>query len=163
MNRFVSPLLVILLAGFATMVPAHAADDSHAHHHHDASEVAATAESLAETLAYSANKAFLVRLQSVPVPIPYQKHFTVKLRVFDGKRISQTIDDATVGVNVGMRHGGRHFAHGMDSTPKVSFSKGILTVEGMYFTMRGPWTIELDIQHQKVRDVVSLELPCCGS
>lgn len=155
---------IILLSLFVT--PATAAEHQHGHSQHSMSASAVTKDakgpSQAETVVYTTNKDFLVKLLDVPTPIPYGQHFSLKFGIYDGKNPNNPAIDTKVKINVGMRHGSMdHFAHGMDSSPKLSFNTGVLTVDGMYFTMKGTWTIELLIKQHEKQDTATFELPCC--
>lgn len=113
--------------------------------------------------AYTTNHDFLVKLVSVPNPIPYQKYFTVRLAVYDGHRPWHKISDARVSVFAGMRHGMTHgFAHGMQSSPKLLASGGVTTVTGMYFHMMGPWTLQTTVRRGGEVGVAYFQLPCCA-
>ena len=113
--------------------------------------------------AYTTNHEFLVRLVSVPSPIPYEKYFTVKLEVYDGGEPPVKMPDAQVSVVAGMRHGMKTgFAHGMQSAPKVAEKNGVVIVSGMYFHMQGPWTLQTTVKNGSKEGVAYLTLPCCG-
>jgi YtkA-like len=111
---------------------------------------------------YTTNHAFLVRLVSLPDPIPYEKHFTLSFSVHDSKHTDQKLSDATVHVTAGMRHGMKTgFAHGMQSSPQVENNNGIVTVSGLYFHMMGKWTLQVDVQNGAKKGTAYLDLPCC--
>lgn len=113
--------------------------------------------------AYTTNGAFLVKLISVPNPIPYEKYFALRFAVFDGKDPARRLSDAQVSVNVGMRHGLKTgFMHGMQSTPQVHETAGVFTVSGMYFHMMGPWTLETTVRSGGRSGVADFQLPCCA-
>lgn len=113
--------------------------------------------------AYTTDHRFLLRLVSLPKPIPYQKYFSVRLAVYDGHPPHKRLTDARVDVTAGMRHGRKHgFAHGMDSSPKLSSKKGIVTAEGMYFHMMGPWILKATVDREGKKSVAYFRLPCCG-
>ena len=114
--------------------------------------------------AYTTNNQFLVKLISVPNPIPYEKYFRVRFQVFDVKLPSRPLPHARVAVFAGMRHGMKNgFAHGMESSPKVSEHDGIFTVSGMYFHMMGPWTLQTTVHDRGKEGIAYFSLPCCGS
>ena len=111
---------------------------------------------------YTTNRAFLVKVVSLPDPIPYQKHFTLGLAVFDGKHTDRKLTDATVRITAGMRHGMKSgFAHGMQYTPEVENKDGGVTVAGMFFQMMGTWTVQVDVHSGAKKGTAYLDLPCC--
>jgi len=113
--------------------------------------------------AYSEHHLFLVKLLAVPLPIPYEKYFTIRLGVYDGAAPHKKLSDATVEIYAGMRHGMKTgFAHGMNSSPKVTSDDGIVDVSGMYFHMMGAWTLKATVKQGGKEDVAYLQLPCCG-
>jgi hypothetical protein len=113
--------------------------------------------------AYTTNRAFLVKLISIPQPIPYQKYFRVRLAVYDGMMTSQKIANAKVAVYAGMRHGmTTGFEHGMQSAPKVLAQNGVVTVSGMYFHMMGPWTLQTTVHSGGKSGIAYFQLPCCA-
>ncbi|MGH7659824.1 MAG: hypothetical protein ACRENA_02760 [Vulcanimicrobiaceae bacterium] len=114
--------------------------------------------------AYTTNHQFLVKLISLPRPIPYEKYFKVRFEVFDGANPSRPLPNARVVVFAGMRHGMKSgFAHGMESSPKVSRKNGVVTVSGLYFHMMGPWTLQTTVHNGGKEGVAYFDLPCCGS
>jgi hypothetical protein len=114
--------------------------------------------------AYTTNHDFLVKLTSLPNPIPYEKYFKVRFEVFDGSHPAQRLANASVAVFAGMRHGLKHgFAHGMQSSPKVQQKDGVVTVSGMYFHMMGPWVLKTTVRNGGKEGVAYFNLPCCGS
>jgi hypothetical protein len=114
--------------------------------------------------AYTTNHQFLVKLISVPNPIPYEKYFKVRFEVFDGANPSRALPNARVAVFAGMRHGMKTgFAHGMESAPKVSNHDGVVTVSGMYFHMMGPWMLKATVHDRGKEGIAYFNLPCCGS
>jgi hypothetical protein len=113
--------------------------------------------------AYTAHHLFLVKLLAVPTPIPYEKFFTIRLGIYDGAAPHKKLSDAAVEIYAGMRHGMKTgFAHGMNSSPKVTSNDGIVDVSGMYFHMMGAWTLKATVQRGGKADVAYLQLPCCG-
>ena len=113
--------------------------------------------------AYTTNRAFLVKLVSIPNPIPYEKYFQVRLTVYDGSNPARRIRNPKIGVIAGMRHGMKSgFMHGMDTAPKVSVHDGVATISGMYFHMMGPWTLETDVEGRGKHGVAYFQLPCCA-
>jgi hypothetical protein len=113
--------------------------------------------------AYTEHHLFLVKLLAVPTPIPYEKYFTIRLGVYDGAAPHKKLSDATVEIYAGMRHGMKTgFAHGMNSSPKVTSDDGIVDVSGMYFHMMGAWTLKATVKQGGKEDVAYLQLPCCG-
>jgi hypothetical protein len=114
--------------------------------------------------AYTTNNQFLVKLISVPNPIPYEKYFKVRFQVFNATRPGQPLPHARVTVLAGMRHGMKSgFAHGMESAPKVSEKNGVVTVSGLYFHMMGPWTLQTTVRDGGKEGIAYFDLPCCGS
>jgi len=112
---------------------------------------------------YTTNHQFLVKMMSVPSPIPYEKYFTVRLAVFDARNPSMRIPDAHVAIFAGMRHGMRTgFAHGMESAPKVTTHDGVTTISGMYFHMMGPWTLKTTVNADGRTGVAYFQMPCCA-
>jgi hypothetical protein len=113
--------------------------------------------------AYTANHTFLIKVVSLPDPIPFEKHFTLGFSVYDGKHTDRKLPDATVHVTAGMRHGMKTgFAHGMQSSPHVESKNGIVTVSGLYFHMMGKWTIQIDVQNGAEKGTAYLDFPCCA-
>jgi hypothetical protein len=112
--------------------------------------------------AFTANHAFLVKLVSLPDSIPFQKHFSMMLAVFDGKHTDQKVSDAAVQVAAGMRHGMKNgFAHGMQSSLRVESKDGTVTISGLSFHMMGKWTLQIDVQQGGRKGTAYLDLPCC--
>lgn len=113
--------------------------------------------------AYTRNHAFLIRLRSIPHPIPFERYFTLEFAVYDGHHPTKPLTDAHLAITAGMRHGLEHgFAHGMQSTPRVQAKGGSFTVSGMYFHMLGPWTLRVDVERNGQRGSAYFTLPCCG-
>lgn len=113
--------------------------------------------------AYTANHAFLVKLVSLPDAIPFEKFFSVSLSVYDGKHTDQKLQEATVDVNAGMRHGRKTgFAHGMHYAPRIETRDGVVTISGLSFHMMGEWTLQVDVQHGAEKDTAYLDLRCCA-
>jgi hypothetical protein len=114
--------------------------------------------------AYTENRRFLVKLATLPQPIPYQKYFDLRFVVYDGRNPQKELTDAKLTVEAGMRHGLKHgFAHGMQSTPKLSEKDGEFTLSGMYFHMMGPWVIKLTVEEGGKQGTAYFRLPCCGT
>jgi len=112
---------------------------------------------------YSSDHAFLIKLVSVPKPIPFEKYFTVKFAVYSGHDPYRPLSDASMKIFAGMRHGLKHgFAHGMESSPKITKKDGVFTVSGMYFHMMGPWVVKMWVSDGTKHDIVYFKLPCCG-
>jgi hypothetical protein len=113
--------------------------------------------------AYTTDHRYLVKLVSLPDPIPYEKYFSVKLAVYEGHAPHKKLGDAQVQVVAGMRHGMKHgFAHMMESDPKLASAAGEVTVSGMYFHMMGPWIMEVTVNDGGTPSVAAFKLPCCG-
>jgi hypothetical protein len=113
--------------------------------------------------AWTADHRFLVKLLSVPRPIPFEKYFTVRFAVFDARDLSKPLRDAKLQIDVGMRHGMAHgFAHGMQSAPKIVAQNGAIAVSGLYFHMMGPWTLKATVEAEGGRATAYFDLPCCG-
>ncbi len=114
--------------------------------------------------AYSADHAFLVKLLSVPKPILFEKYFSLKFAVYNGHHPGTPLPNASMRIFAGMRHGLKHgFAHGMQSSPKISSHNGVFTVQGMYFTMMGPWVLKMWVTDGSRHGIVYFKLPCCGA
>jgi hypothetical protein len=112
---------------------------------------------------YTTDHRFLVKLVSLPSPIPYEKYFSLRLAVYEAKPPHKKLTDARVEVSAGMRHGMKEgFAHGMESSPKLAMKDGVVTVAGMYFHMMGPWVLQVTVEHGGKRSVADFKLPCCG-
>jgi hypothetical protein len=78
------------------------------------------AQSTPTAEAYTADHQFLVRLLSVPKPIPYEKYFSVAVGVYDANNPARRLSDVQLAVVAGMSHGlGQGFAHTMQSSPKI--------------------------------------------
>jgi hypothetical protein len=113
--------------------------------------------------AYTRSHAFLIKLRSIPTPIPFEKYFTLEFAVYDGRHPTKALADAHLAITAGMRHGLKHgFAHGMQSTPRIQAKGGSFTVSGMYFPMLGPWTLKVDVERNGQRGTAYFTLPCCG-
>jgi hypothetical protein len=113
--------------------------------------------------AYTTNRLFLVKLVSLPSEIPFEKYFDLKFAVYDGKHPAAPLQHATIEVYAGMRHGlKKGFAHGMQSSPKVSAEKGDFAVSGMFFHMMGPWTLKVTVVQGGKKGVAFFNLPCCA-
>jgi hypothetical protein len=112
---------------------------------------------------YTAKHEFLVKLTSLPSPIPYQKYFTLRFAIYDGHHPDKRLPDAKLALSAGMHHGMKHgFAHGMQSAPKIAGKDGTFTVDGMYFHMMGKWTLNVTVTQAGRHDVAYFDLPCCG-
>ena len=113
--------------------------------------------------AYTKNHDFLVKLVTLPQPIPYEGYFDLRFAVYDGHHPAKPLTDADLTILAGMRHGLKHgFAHGMQSSPKVAKSNGEFTVSGMYFHMMGPWVLKMTVSEGGKEGVAYFRLPCCG-
>jgi hypothetical protein len=113
--------------------------------------------------AYTADHRLLVKLLSVPSPIPYEKYFTVRLGVYDGQNPAQQLSDVRLQVSAGMSHGlGQGFAHGMQSAAKIEVRDGVAVVSGMFFHMTGAWTMEVNVHVGGEEGTAYFQLPCCG-
>lgn len=113
--------------------------------------------------AYTTDHRFLIKLLSLPSPIPYQQYFTIRLAVYQGHPPHKRLADVPLELFAGMRHGLKHgFAHGMNSSPVMARKKGIITVSGMYFHMMGPWVMKLTVHGGGKPSVAYFRLPCCG-
>jgi hypothetical protein len=111
---------------------------------------------------YSEHHTFLLKIEAIPKPIPFEKYFTMRLAVYDAQHPTKLLPDAKVSLFAGMRHGLKHgFAHGMQSSPKLTDKGGVVTVSGMYFHMMGPWVVKTTIREGGKEDVAYLNLPCC--
>ncbi len=112
--------------------------------------------------AYTANRQFLVRLLAVPKPIPYEKYFSVAVGVYDANNPARHLSDLQLGVVAGMSHGlGQGFAHTMQSSPKIEVRDGVATVSGLYFHMKGSWTLEVTVRMRDEKSAAYFQLPCC--
>ncbi|MBE0625314.1 MAG: hypothetical protein IH606_10930 [Burkholderiales bacterium] len=117
----------------------------------------------AKNQAATANHAFLVKVLSLPDPIPFEKHFGARFAVFDGAHTDRRVPDAAVSVTAGMRHGMQSgFAHGMQYSPKIETKEGIVSITGLSFHMMGTWTLKFDIQQGGKTETAYLDLPCCA-
>ncbi len=114
--------------------------------------------------AYTTDHRYLVKLLSLPSPIPYQKYFTVRFAVYQGRPPHQRLAQVPVRIFAGMRHGLTHgFAHGMESSPRLVRKDGVVTVSGMYFHMMGPWVLKVTVSgNGNLPSAAYFELPCCG-
>lgn len=112
--------------------------------------------------AYTADRQLLVRLVSVPNPIPMEKYFAVRLAIYAGNDPGQPLPDAQIQVTAGMSHGmAQGFAHEMQSSPHIEIRNGIATVSGMFFHMTGEWTLQVRVHAAGHDGTVSFNLPCC--
>lgn len=113
--------------------------------------------------AYTGNHLFLIKLLELPKPVPYEQYFMLRFAVYDAQHPNKELRDATLAVNAGMRHGQkRGFAHGMESSPKITTKGDVINVSGMYFHMRGPWTLEVTVHEGGRKGTAEFRLPCCG-
>jgi len=113
--------------------------------------------------AFTENREFLVRLVGLPNTIPLKKHFSVAFEVYNGRSISQKVQDAKLQVEIGMRHGMKDkFAHGMNSEPEVVSGPLVTSVDGVYFHMAGKWTIGVSVKAGKRVGTAWFDLPCCS-
>ena len=113
--------------------------------------------------AFTTDHQFLVKLLSLPTPIPFEKYFQLRFAVYDGQNPTRQIQDATLLMFAGMRHGRKHgFAHGMQSSAQVEARDGVFVVSGMYFHMRGPWVLKITVQKGARKGIAYFRLPCCG-
>jgi hypothetical protein len=123
---------------------------------------AVPAQSTPTAEAYTADRQFLVRLLSVPKPIPYEKYFSVAVGVYDANNPARRLADVQLGVVAGMTHGlGQGFAHTMQTSPKIAVRDGVATVSGLYFHMMGPWTLEVTVRMRDQESAAYFQLPCC--
>ncbi len=114
--------------------------------------------------AFTTNHELLVKLITLPSPIPYEKYFTIRFAVYDAAHPMVQIPSANIQLFAGMRHGLKHgFAHGMQSAPKIVDHGGVFTISGMYFHMMGPWTLKVTASGGGKNGVAYFQLPCCGS
>jgi hypothetical protein len=112
--------------------------------------------------AYTTDRRFLVRLLSVPKPIPYEKYFSVAVGVYAANNPARHLSDLQLGVVAGMSHGlGQGFAHTMQSSPKIEVHDGVATVSGLYFHMKGAWTLEVTVRMRDEKSAAYFQLPCC--
>ncbi len=153
-NRFLAPVLAAALAASAGIA---AANGHMAMEHNGPAHFPPTRQ------AYTTNHLFLVKLVTLPRPIPYQKYFTIRFEVHDGHHPSRRLSNVTLSMFAGMRHGlKRGFAHGMESSPKIADNDGVFTIEGMYFHMMGRWTLKVTVAHAGQKGIAFFDLPCCG-
>jgi hypothetical protein len=112
--------------------------------------------------AYTTDRHFLVRLLSVPKPIPYEKYFSVAIEVYDANNPARRLSDLQLAVVAGMSHGlEQGFAHTMQSAPKVEVRDGVATVSGLYFHMTGAWTMEVTVRMRDEESAAYFQLSCC--
>jgi hypothetical protein len=112
--------------------------------------------------AYTTDHQFLVRLLSVPKPIPYEKYFSVALEVYDASNPVRRLSDLQLGVVAGMSHGlEQGFAHTMQASPQVEVRDGVATVSGLYFHMMGAWTMEVTVRRRDEESAAYFQLSCC--
>ena len=112
--------------------------------------------------AYTDDHQLLVRLLSVPNPIPMAKYFSLQLAVYDGSNPHQQLTDAQVQIAAGMSHGmTQGFMHEMQSSPRIETQNGIATVSGMFFHMTGEWTLRVTAHTTSHDGTVLFNLPCC--
>jgi hypothetical protein len=113
--------------------------------------------------AYTTNHAFLIKLVSLPSPIPFERYFTVRFAVYDASHPGVALSNAQLQLFAGMRHGLKTgFAHGMQSSPKIVDDNGIFTISGMYFHLMGPWTLKVTASDGGKQGVAFFQLPCCS-
>ena len=113
--------------------------------------------------AYTANHRFLVKLQALPQPIPYETYFELRFAVYDGHDPQKPLTDATLTVAAGMPHGLKGgFAHVMQSAPKLAEKDGEFILSGMYFHMLGPWVVDVTVRRGGKDGTAEFRLPCCG-
>lgn len=126
-------------------------------------QMEAPADFAATRQAYTKNHDFLVKLVALPQPIPYEGYFDLRFAVYDGHHPTKQLTDADLTIEAGMRHGlTQGFAHGMQSSPKITKRNGEFTVSGMYFHMMGPWVLKMTVSDGGKQGVAYFRLPCCG-
>ncbi|NKF23381.1 hypothetical protein [Solimonas marina] len=115
------------------------------------------------TQAYTSDHRYFITLDGMPKSIPEQDYFTLHFSVFDGQHPKQPVSGFSLDVQAGMRHGMKNgFAHGMQSSPKISVSGNTATVSGLMFHMMGTWTLQLTVHDGQHTSVADFELPCCS-
>jgi hypothetical protein len=120
------------------------------------------AQSTPTAEAYTTDRHFLVRLLSVPKPIPYEKYFSVAVEVYAANNPARRLSDVQLGVVAGMSHGlEQGFAHSMQSLPKIEVRDGVATISGLYFHMMGSWTMEVTVRMRDEESAAYFQLPCC--
>lgn len=113
--------------------------------------------------AYTGNHQFLVKLKNVPKDIPFEQYFGVSIEAFDGKHPSVLLKSPKLSLKAGMKHGRKvGFAHGMESSPKIDLKQGLAKVSGLFFHMRGPWTLDVTVTDKGQSGTAEFTLPCCG-
>jgi len=113
---------------------------------------------------YTTNHDFLIKITSLPHPIPYQKYFSMKFSVYDSHQPNKLLPKAKLKMFAGMRHGLKHgFAHGMQSAPKIGDKNGVFPINGMYFHMMGKWTLKVTVSDHGQKGIAYFDLPCCGT
>lgn len=152
--------LLAVISSLVTMAAAQPATAGQAPQAQPATSQAAAAET---RQAYTPDHRFLVKLLSVPSPIPLQRYFSLRVAVYDGSDPHRQLSDPRFQVNAGMAHGLKHgLAHGMQSAPQVHMQGGTAVVSGMFFHMRGEWTLLITVSEAGHEGTARFELPCCG-
>jgi hypothetical protein len=113
--------------------------------------------------AYTQDHHYLVKLLSLPTPIPFDRSFRLRFAVYDGKDPRRPLSDVAVEIFAGMHHGLKHgFIHSMPSTPKVAEKDAAFAVSGMVFQMMGPWVVGVTVRKGAKESAAYFRLPCCG-
>ena len=136
--------------------------DHHAHHGGapDADEVPADQSGEGKT----ERGEFVVKYKPSPNPIPFQKHFTLELEVYDAKDTSKPLEGVKIDQ---VRAIMPAHNHGMKVEPKIEeVAPGKFKVDGMRFHMQGPgkdglWVLEAVVNHDGRIDQTKFELQCC--
>ena len=132
----------------------------HAHAKPDANEVPADQSGEGKT----EGGEFLVKYKPSPNPIPFQKHFTMELEVYDAKDTSKPLEGVSIDSVKAVMPAHNH---GMKVKPEIKeVSPGKFTVEGMRFHMQGPekdglWVLEAVVNHNGRIDQTKFEFQCC--
>lgn len=140
--------------------------EAHAHHdHHEAQ--APDPDAIPEDQSgqgLTRQGEFFVTYAPEPNPIPFQKHFTMRLTVHDPEARDEPLEGATIDQ---VRAIMPAHDHGMKVTPKIEpAGPGAFLVKGMRFHMQGPgedgkWVLEAVVNHEGTIDTTNFELQCC--
>ena len=96
---------------------------------------------------------------TVPGEIPFNEPFTLTAMVHDGTDRDMMYSDKELFVDATMPGHG----HGMDTTPEITESGGVFTVEGMLFHMAGDWELVFAVSDGESVEKATFNIDCCES
>ncbi len=152
------------LACFAAVT--HAAATTHAASDKDAMHMPVAEESAnfkPTRQAFTADHRFLVKLLSLPSPIPFEQYFQLRFAIYDGHHPTRQITDATMRIvcrhaaRSGARFRPRHADLAAASNPGMAFHR-----VGNVLSHAGSLGGELTVQEGGKQGTAYFRFPCCG-